>query len=288
MAIKSMLNLKPFQIYFKVIYIFGLNPLISFDDINKKSSKIVFILPRIANIFLNVFVIWNFADFIPRRRMQEDSVYSDINIIWKMLINSVFFVSVIENSCNLSATRQILRVMSFVIANLEASLKIHFPYNDFKKSVEWGFHVQMITILMTTIIRFTINVLYKNTYELPTLAIVYGIFKCIILCHLIIYINFITFILAKLNQKIVALMIDKNINCCREENREWLLLMRQSKLIHFKLWKMSHYVNSLFGWFSVVFIVQSATSVIRDMFSGFEVAVDPDINQIFILRKYFE
>lgn len=95
-----------------------------------------------------------------------------------------------------------------------------------------------------------------------------------------------TFAFASLNQRVVMQMIGNKTNCCHRGNKDLLYIVRQIKLIHFKLFHVSQCVNRLFGWFLVVYVVETASTSVYDISWAFVLADQTDTQHIYILRKY--
>lgn len=277
-----MIKLQSFQTYFTTYYVFGLNPFVSFSGVHKDLSPIMLILPRIVNILVNALIVYRLSLVL-----YEESKSVDLLLISWLCVNSGNCVPIFENWCNLHSAREILKSLSFIIESLEISLDIHFPYKVFEKSVKSKFLLQIMMVFVTSFVNnYLVGIVNGWSLEFGVLLVIPNLIRCVSSSHFIFYIEFMTFTLAKLNQKVVTIMNDRNISWCRGENKEWLHIFRQMKLIHFKLWKVSRDVNALFGWFFVAFIIDMSLLLTREPFRAFIVAADSDLHYTLIFRKY--
>lgn len=291
-TIPKMFKLIKFQNYFKIFYIFGLNPLVSFHNRHSKQSLFFayFVyFPRILNVSYNSVVAYFFIEQTITSKSSADFVL--IKLLYIDLILSGF-VAVFENIFKSHFCRIILQSVHLTIENLELSLKIKFPYVKFKKCLHKIVVLMLLIIIGGLIIKWTIpipnNAGINNTnYVLWSFS---TLFNNIHLFHILFYIYFIKFTLECLNEKLEVLrrkkafVSTKIINSCVNEITS-IYLMQQIKLVHLKLWHVSHRVNTIFGWFLVYYFIETtliATYTIYWMFFY----ISTTTNVITLLRKY--
>lgn len=276
-----MSNLQSFQSYFTLFYVFGLNPYVSFKTVNKTDSKLAAFLPRVVNITVHACIIYifcvqlNFTTFL--------NVYARSVLICVIFANSV---AVFENVYNSRIAYQLLQTISFTIYNLEISLHVKYPYKSFKKSVDRKFLLQIAVILVASIVKYFVESINGNDWKKSALWAVSNMIQCVNLFHFAFYLDFIKFVLVSLNRKVMIPTIGKHIHCSSNDRNELLYLMRQIKLIHFQLGHVSRCVNCLFGWFLVMYVIETMLSVIYNIFWSFSLGHQLDGQIISILRKY--
>lgn len=274
-----MFKLRPFQRYFTALYVLGLNPFISFTAPNKKRSKFISIFFRSLNILVSLFVV-----YITGVKLQFNKsfiVFGHLTFISDVSIN---FIAVFENLSNLNATYRILQTLSFVIGMFGTTFKSDFPYKAMKKSIIWKFSVIFVTVFL----KFMGHYGYAKGRLVQNLS--WGIYDALTgvhLMHLIFYIEFIKFILAGVSEKVVVLTTQKSIYWRCEKTSDWLHVMHRIKLIYFKLWRIAHSANTLFGWFLLSFMMEQATKFIYYSYFTFIYATETHNGVLFILRKYF-
>lgn len=276
-----MLNLQPFQNFFTIFYIFGLNPFISFSNIKKKHSPIISALPRIINILVNVAITCNGAIFHRNLDYNVRLVYPIFVILSCVYICN--YVAIVENLCHLNSARLILKNISFSINSLRTSLNIHFSYKTWKNSVKRKFILQMFVITIGSLVKYY----FLNSWGLWRCSawVFVSVLKSLNLIHFVFYVDFITIMLESLNSKISHMMIDRTVSWCEDESNGKLSIMHHIKSIHFKCWKISQHANSMFGWFIVVFIIEMIAVKTLESFRIFVVLSESCDHCL--TRKYF-
>lgn len=274
-------SLKPFQSYFSIFYVLGLNPFISFNNPNQKRSKIVEFFLRFINVVVSSFVIY--ITDMTWRHAKWFAIFRYLSFSFDVWIN---FIAVFENLGNVNATYRILETISTVIELFLATFAANFPYNAMNKTLRWKF----LTIMSTVFLKFighrgtSPKIIMKN--------ILWTIFNTITnshLLHLIFYIEFMKFILIGLSEKVLSLTNQTRVHWRHEKTREWLNVIRQIKLIHFKLWRIAHAVNLMFGWFLLSFMMEQAMKFIFYAYFIFHTANSHENHLdgiIWIFRKY--
>lgn len=271
-------KLKTFQNYFTILYVLGLNPFISFANINKKRSKIISFFLRSLNILVSLLVV-----FLTNVKWQNSKwliVFGHLTYSYDVCIN---FIAVFENLTNLNATYRILKTLSIVIEMFVTTFGANFPYTAVKKSIKWKFLIIMLAVFLNLIGHLGNN---KQKIIENILWTYFNTITSVHYMHLLFYIEFMKFILIGLSEKIVSMTCQTRVYWRCERTKEWLNLIHQIKLIHFKLWRVAHTVNSLFGWFMLSFMMEQATKFIFYAYYIFTSASKWDGKVIFIIRKY--
>lgn len=264
-----MIKLQPFQIYFTILYLFGLNSFISFSDQREKQSSVLTYSLRILNILVNVFIV--FTTHINFHYARSFISFAHMALAIEICIN---FVAIFENMYNLYLTRQILHTISFTIKAYESSFKVEFPYASIQTSIKWKCLAMIIAILSRLISHYTLLGALKNISWT-----IFNLLRSVHLLHLIFYIEFVRTIITGLSQSVLRLPSNNNY-------KDWLHVMCKIKLIYLKLWRITQMVNSLFGWFLVTFILEISTKLIYYAYYIFVYVNNCRDCQLCILRKY--
>lgn len=274
----NMHKLKTFQNYFTILYVLGLNPYISFANINQKRSKIVSFFLRLLNILVSLLVVS--LTSVKYVNAKWFVAFGYLTFAYDVCIN---FIAVFENLSNLNAIYRILYTISIVIEIFVTTFGANFPYSAIKKSIISKF----LIILFTVFLKF-IGHLGNNKQKLiqNILWTFFNTITSVHFMHLIFYIEFMKFILIGLNEKIVTLTSHTHVYWRHEKTKEWLNTFHHIKLIHFKLWRIAYAVNALFGWFLLSFMTEQATKFIFYSYYIFISANKMDGKLIYILRKY--
>lgn len=275
-------RLKPFQSYFSIFYVFGLNPFISFNNPKEKRSKIIELLLRFMNILLSSFVIY--MTDLTWRHAKWLAIFRHFMFTFDVCIN---YIAVFENVINFNATCRILQSISTVTELFAKTFAPNFPYNAMNKTIKWKF----LLIMSTVILKFfghsgkTAKIVIKNF-----LWTIFDTVTNIHLLHLLFYIEFMKFILIGLSEKISSLSNGTRVYWRHENSSEWLYVIHQIKLIHFKLWRIANAVNLMFGWFLLSFMMEQATKFIFYAYYIFHSANSHENHPagiMWIFRKYY-
>lgn len=238
------------------------------------------ILPRILNISIGVIVFRTYGE----SSANEWDRFPFLSIIILMVRKQFSTtVSVWENLCHIRPMRQTLKSLSFIIQALKCSLNIDFPYKTFKRTIQHKIVLQIMFVLVRSLTKL---IRLSNLRSLWAWRIEYAIFSVIKstnICYVIFYVDFMTFTLQSLNNKLTKMMSERNIFWCQQEYQKWLHIVHQIKMIHFKLWKIARNVNSMFGWFLVALMIELTTTSASEVFWAFTMANNTDDDHF--LRK---
>lgn len=258
---KTMVKLQAFQSYFTITFIFGLNPYVLFVDVHKTLPKVLVLLPRLINIIVNTCI--GIELYEPLDIVQYFDVFGHFVLIFVVCVN---YVAIFENWWNIHLMRQILNALASIINRWEKSLSIKYPIKVFKQSLNRKIALQITVIAIGSLIKHIIEIGSGRPWVYSFLFGISNLIKCAHLFHLVFYIDFIKLALASLNEKVTSVTIGRHIYSCYKRDSELLFMMRQLKFVHFKLWRASQKINSLFGWFLVAFMCETVSTVI---FNGY-------------------
>lgn len=275
-------NLQPFQFYFTIFYLLGINAYVSFTEINKKCSKVMCILPRILNISIGLMVFRQIGESSEK----DWNRLAFLSVVYVMIRKQFStLVSVGENLFHIRLMRQTVKTLSFTIQVLKCSLNIEFPYKTFKRTIEKKLLLQMVLILVATVTKYIFLSTLRNLWAWRIEYAIYNVIKCANIFFVTFYVDFMTFTLKSLNGKLINMTSERNIFWCQEKHQKWLYIVHQMKLIHFQLWKISRNVNTMFGWFLIALMVELTTTSASQVLWAFTMVTNTDDVQF--LRKYF-
>ena len=272
-------QLKPFQIYYTVFFLFGLNSFISFKNIHKKRCKLITVSLRLIAISINAYIAYRECkDF-------EYSVYAHIFgygvLIFVVCVN---FTAIFESFVNQKSMCKILKELSSILKTLETYLNIKYPDQAVNVSLNRKIIIHFTIIVAGTVIKYYVEVANNLDPSISLFWTISNVIKYIHLLHVMFYIDFIKFTLASLSEKLSSKMNDPQIYWYHGQNNEFLQIMRHIKTVYFKLWNVSQLVNSLFGWFLVVLMFEATTTAIFNVYWSFAFVRFSMSNQI--PRKY--
>lgn len=276
-----MLKLQPFQMYYTILYVCGLNPLILFADVRESQSKVIVYLPRFLTIIVNAYLVCNTA--LGLQYTKSFFFFGHLSFACDVCLN---FIVIFENLSNTHALHKVLHAISFTVNSLERNLGVNFPFNAIKMSIVRKLLLKILFLLFELISKLMIDPGTRFILERRIYYDICYMFTNLNLFHLIFYIEFIKYSIATLNEAIVQQIKQENVHWRYEYTKQCLHILRQIKLIHFELWRISHGLNSLFGWFLIVLTTALITGSIFDAYYIFVYGSFASCNQVCFWRKY--
>lgn len=273
-------KLKPFQNYFTIFYLFGLNSVIRVDNPCEKRSITVLYLPRIINICISSIIAYRFLE-------EEFDRFSlakpKFNLILLFCSN---YLAVFENMYQSHFSYAILKFLNHTIDHLSVSFRIEYPFKRFKRE----YHRKALLMLLIAIGGFVLKYFIHSDIGVTNfnsfLMAVSIIFRNIQMFHVTFYIDFIRYSLASLNEKIsnwkCKKMYVKRSTITRTSE---LFILQQVRAIHMNLWHVSSCVNSLSGWFLVDHLVGMMVTISDAAYWVFLYATRTDGDLIEMMRK---
>lgn len=273
-----MYKLQSFQNLFSLFFAFGLSPFILFKKPKKNCPSIVRYLPRITIICVGLFVVYSFSNEIAMAR----------NILMSYsLMTTSFYVAIVESIYFFNSYRVIWQTMCFTMDNLEVSLQIQCPIKLIRNKFRQRFTLQIILVIGGFFIKhLSCDDLNNRTMSrVQDIALTITVlYKCIHLFHAIIYIDFIKITMTCLCEKIAMVKSELNEKSNGIDGRKNVRIMRQMKLVHFKLYHIAHRVNKQFGWFLTIFPLDAVVTITHSVYFGFVFIMMTDDTLLF-LRK---
>lgn len=248
---RKMIKLKLFEKYFICFYLCGLSPFISFDGQNKKPPIILVYLPRLSAILSLIFISFNFYYQLLRAENTMMSYFVMTFSIYMAFFESIYFSS---KFCSTFQT------LSISVQNFEQSWQIQCSFVALERRFRRKFILQISVVLSGLLVKY-----YVPSHFVQDLALTMAfLYKCIHLSYATMYIDFIRHL-----QMCLCNRIKLELRNCDEMNktngkigvREKIRLLRQIKLIHFKLWRFAQCVNKQFGYFLTVVPVDTVSAV---------------------------
>lgn len=277
-----MFKLKTFQNYFSIVFIFGLNPYISFDTVDKQFRKL-FYCTSVLNLTVTFVVLTAFYRHI--------FIESKFSIAYLFPIPSIIpNIIIVTGAFRQPHTCHIIsRMFCRLINYLENNLNVKFSIEQFEKVFRKKF-LYHFTVLITTFI-FKLIFTVKTTYnlKLTTDILIFVIFTFELVQNILIvfYIDFVNFLIKSLIERLTVVerdldLMPKSIKCM-----ETIRILLRVKRFHFKLIHCVERINSRFGWFMVFSMLGKLSEF---TFSALWVflfsATPPGITGLLFMRKY--
>lgn len=272
-------KLKPFQIYFTVFFLFGLNSFVSFENIHKKRSKFIIIPLRLFAIFINAYIIYQECVNIEYTKYSQIFGYGVLISVVVVNLTGIF-----ENLYHLQLMYKILRELSWILKTFETYLNIKYPYQAVKASLNRKIAIYSTIIAVGTMLKYYVEIICGLNPSLSIFFTISNVIKYIHLLHVMFYIDFMQFALASLSVKLANKINDRQILFYHGQKNDFLQFMCHIKSVYFKLWNVSQKLNSLFGWFLVVLMFESTTTAIFNVYWSFEIVRLSTVNEV--SRKY--
>lgn len=155
-------QLNPFQIYFTVFFLFGLNSFVSFTNRQKRLPKLLIVLPRLTAILGNIYIAYRVCDKFPN---SIEDIFGRFVLLCGVVVN---LTAVIENLCSVQIVQQILCEISTVINILETCLNIKYSHKMVKKSLIRKLKIHAMVIVLSSMIKYYIETIHgkKLTFSI--------------------------------------------------------------------------------------------------------------------------
>lgn len=278
-SLAKMFKLKSFQYFFTVLYVLGLNPFVSFENPSLRRGFIATYMPRLLSICVYLIIASGFlihmltsSGFLTSRTVL---VIFDISNLIGHFENIQF---------NSKYPRVILQTVYSTINYLEMHFQIQYPLNKLHRKFQLKYLMVLALHLGTVLIKYAIRSPFGTSVILDLFMTTSSLLKDFQVFHIMFYIDFMKFSLQSLSRKIIKFKGEK-IECSTLNDQESLHMLRQVKLVHFKLWNVSFYVNLQFGWFFVVYLLETVMSATNSIYWVFLYVVSGGDNFIYISRK---
>lgn len=273
-----MFELKSFQFFFTVFFLFGLSPFISISRPKRTIELIISYFPRLILLFSVIFMVYHFYCQLLIARNIVMCYFAMTISVYAAIIECVY----LSNSFHVTPQK-----IAVTIQSLEKLLQIQCPVEKMQRSIRFKFTLQFIIILSGLVLKYFIPSKNGVTWLEDVALTMAFLYRCIHLLHTTIYVDIIQDALICLC-RFVELEAHKckfsdrnsqqNIDACSR-------VMSQIKLIHFKLWYITQCVNKQFGWFLTTFPIDTMSTVTYSFYWTFIILKLPRYYHINVSRK---
>lgn len=272
-------ELDPFQMYFTLFFLLGLNPHVSFTNQPKKLSKLLTMIPRLVAILCNIYIAYRDCENISFDKIAN--IFGRVVLIIGAIAN---LTAIFENLYNAQNSHQILSEISTVINILKMYLNIEYSYKLAKKTLNRKLVLLITVIVLGSTIKYYIEATNGINRTFSILWAISTFFKYIHLFHLSFYIEFLRFTMKSLNEKLTNKVNNSQAYWYHgQKNKLWHDL-HYMKTVYLRLLNVAHEVNSLFGWFLVICMLETSSTAVFNAYWEFDLLAHAAFKQI--LRKY--
>lgn len=257
-------QLNPFQIYFDVFFLFGLNSFVSFTSDHKRLPKLLSALPRLIAILGNIYIAYRECDNFPYNRV--DDIFGRVALMCVVIVN---LTAILENLCSAQTMNQILCEISIVIDILKTCLNIEYTHKVVKKALNQKLVSHMAVIVLGASIKYYVETINGKNLIFSSLWAICNTIKYIHLLHLEFYVEFIRYALSSLSEKLANKINDRQIYWYHGQRNELWHDMHYMKAVYLRLCNISQKVSSLFGWFLVVCMLETTTTAVYNVYWEF-------------------
>lgn len=272
-------ELKPFQIYFTLFFLFGLNPFVSFANEQKRQSKLLIVIPRLVAVLCNISIAYRECKNFPLDTVA--TIFGRLVLVSGAVVN---LIAIFENLFHAHLVYQIFSEISAVINILRICLNINYSHKLMKKSLNRRLTIHIVIIVLGSTIKFYVETTNGIECTLSVLWTISNVIEYMHLFHLSFYIEFIRFILKSLSEKLA----DKMINCqtywYHGQNNELWHSLHHMKSVYLKLWNVSQKVNALFGWFLVICMLETTSTAVFNAYWEYDLLTHAAARKL--ARKY--
>lgn len=232
------------------LYLFNQTVYIPLNDNRNKFLYRLSFIPKLILIivFFAQIITHTFRD-IPQPTKND--------IINKILIYSAIthfmtnLLTVFSTTFNPFGSKAILTKFALIIEYIESRWKMEIPIRAFEKRHRRKIMLYVVLQLFIIVLKLFSNPGLYSKYNLVLMGISF-MYKGFIVFHITIFISLIGLIMSSLNMKIVKVLHDEPIS-----RHSVVFLLRQFKLVHYKLPKIVKMINDEFGWILFVFMLEA-------------------------------
>ena len=115
-----------------------------------------------------------------------------------------------------------------------------------------------------------------------------SVYRTIAQFQVIFFIDLSNVILSRINQELKILHIEFNVIPVKSNVNNFVLALRQIKIIHFKMFKVATLINSRFGWFLILLVIHLIVIPCTSLFNIFVFFTGPSDWKARAYRNYFK
>lgn len=274
-----MLRIQPLKNYFLGFFIFGQDSYISFDGTFKKTGfYLPFYLPRVLHV---INIILTALVFYIQFKQYLKTVVFPLIVFLTLVPNSV---AIIESILKPGLVESILFSFNRIIEHLEMVLNVSIRMNKFEKKFRFKLMFAILVILSGVLYKDLDNTNEEYFDSKDDFMMEIAVFvKMITSFYIILLVDLLGFVVFSMNDHL-QLVDSELLECSFVINPNKISrILRNIKTIHFKLWEISQRINQRFGFFLLVFFLETFLTVTIFIFEIFRRASD-DAN---LPCKYF-
>lgn len=261
---KMVPQLKPFQIYFNVFFLIGLNSFVSFTNEQKSLPKLLMAIPRLIAILGNIYIGYRECDNFPFHKVED--IFGRVALVVVVIVN---LTAILENLCSTQILQQILCEISSVIDIMKTCLNIENTLKMVKKSLNQMLVSHATLIILSALIKYKVETINGKNLIFSMMWTICNTIKYIHLLHLEFYIEFIRHALSSLSGKLANKMNDRQASWYHGQRNELWQDIHYMKSVYLRLWDISQKVSSLFGWFLVICMLETISTAVYNVYWEF-------------------
>lgn len=245
------------KIFFTLFYIFGQTNHI--PSANFRTSKILlfascipialyFVLLATAT-YSNTTQLYNFTT---KLYTTNDVIFLGI---FKTITLTPNWASLFANICDIHSSQNIFKRFAIVSRQIESIFAVKTGFRKFENQ----FLRRMICIILLDIIGVAKKLMighpiFKPVTELSMIALLF--YRNFLIFHITLLIDLLRYFLCTINLRLSR--INGDLNCHTQYDINYLInLVRQIKLLHFRIWLILIRINKRFGWVLVIFLLET-------------------------------
>lgn len=271
-----MFRVRSLRHYFLCFFLSGHSSYIPFSE-TKKTTRFWLYLPRISMFLLLVWaaIIFGIELKVHKLLRVQHSLYLMLFVHASGLTSSI---------CHENAVKRILLSFNRAIDHLEMALNIRVQINCFEKTYRRKFVFIVCLIVLFYIAR--IPVVSENfSSTIDVLLLLMNSLKVLAVLQVILLIDLIGFLMCTMNDLLRPAYDEDGDVCLALNSYEIIRVLRNLKTVHFKLWELSQTIAQRFGWFLLMFVLESFCTTVFAVFGGFTVLKTLSTS-IALLRKH--
>lgn len=264
-----------------LFFLFGLSsytPSKRFNQMKQIQFKILKLIPKLLYyIFVGLYLFQTYVD-------SHLNTVPVVEYISAIVITATHIAVLIDDISSIRKTRRMLLILFDSVAFLKKFMKLTLCLKTFERNFRWKL------FLFISIKMFLFYVKLMTIRRIPSINLaILWIYQIIALFQMIFFIEFSTFILNSINQEIqlsfnefqIMLSIESNVN-------HFSKILRQIKIIHFKMCRVTSLINSRYGWFATLLLLEQIVIPCIGIFFIFVFNTGPSEWKLRSIRNYFE
>lgn len=252
---------KYFQKCFFIFYLLGQN---SYDLRANRASAWLQHIPRTFFIFLSAGIIcWQ--SFFGGSSQKPGPLVVIMILTMVFTINALVFL---EYFLVPNGVRKLSFAYKQAIVCLEQKLYIKIDYERFRRAFRCNLHIIFWAFLLTLALK-VIFALYGNASINEFIFSFLYYLKHFAIMHILFHVEFVHFLLQTINTEFDPIINMFNANrkdfeiesTTKSKTNELLVMLRNCKCAHFRIWKISQILNVRFGWILIALMLATLLDI---------------------------